>query len=339
MAIHRGTNTQTLLPDDLYLGDIDGDGVSEYVNFSCNEISVWRTNYEQTAMIHHCLDDPIKRLLIGNFSGEKQQMILAIVEGGLLAAYRVNPEGNDICWRFTQVSFIGDDEDAIVADFNCDGKDDILVYNRNSGQIRMYSPKNGPYFEPMPKFAIGNLSRAAIPGMRFRAGDFTHCNRQDLATINPSGQVSVFASVWDDHNYTFWWCFTSNSYVIPSQVEVLVARIDNCEVDGLALHNSATGSTRFLQLEYNNGSPPEITHVSTGQIDTSAHSSLFFARMRGRFNEPETLREDAIVFLRDSKMIARVDARWSGQELTYWWGHTHHAPRKRGFLSRLWDRI
>jgi len=47
-------------------------------------------------MIHHCLDDPIKLLLIGNFSGEKQQMILAIVEGGLLAAYRVNPEGNDI---------------------------------------------------------------------------------------------------------------------------------------------------------------------------------------------------------------------------------------------------
>lgn len=340
MAIHRGTNTQTLLPDNLYLGDIDGDGVSEYLQFSSNKIFVCRSDYEKTGMLHTYLKLPIKRILIGSFSDLKHQLVVAIMTNNELALFGINPERDKLWWAFSQDSFISDDEDAIVSDFNGDGKDDILIYNRNSGQIRMYSPKNGPFFHPMPKFDIGNLSRAAIPGMRFRAGDFTHCHRQDLATINSSGQISVFASVWDDHNYTFWWCFTSNCNVIPPGVEVIVARIDDSEVDGLALHNSSTGHTRFLKLEYNGGSPAEIANVSTGQIDTNANSSLFFARMRGDLHEPGALREDAIVFLHSSKRIVRSDARWDGQELTYWFAHRHAAPKNHygwgAFESKPW---
>jgi hypothetical protein len=322
----RGTNTQLPIPQNLQLADINADGLSDFVQFSSNKLFASKTDFDKTGILHLYTHRPIKRVLTGDFSGGGYDQTCIITDDNALACYGISTDRRELWWWFTQGSFLGDNEDAIVADFDKDGRDDVLVYPRGGGAYRMYSVKGSWFFDPTPGFNAGNLGTAAS-GLQLRAGDFNGDGRDDLMIINGYRQVIYYVSVWDGTYHTFWWSFSSVSNFVGADDQVTVARIDDNGADDIVLHNRVTGATRFHRMEYNGGSPPAITHVSTGQISTAGNSQLFWGYMRGSINETGAYwRDDAMVYEQGWNGFVRSDARWDGARLTYWWVYTQYAP-------------
>ncbi|REG27194.1 VCBS repeat protein [Archangium gephyra] len=336
----RGTNTQLPIPQNLQLADIDADGFSDFVQFSSNKLFVSKTDFNKTGILHLYANRPIKRVLLGDFSGGGSDQTCTITDDNALACYGVSPDRRELWWWFTQGSFLGDNEDAIVADFDNDGRDDVLVYPRGGGAYRMYSIKGSYFFNPTPSFNAGNLGTAAS-GLQLRAGDFNGDGRDDLMIINGYRQVIYYVSVWDGTYHTFWWAFSSASGFVGVDDQVTVARIDDNASDDFVLRNKVTGSTRFHRMDYNGGYPPAITYPGLGQISAAGNSQIFWGYMHGSLSEPGAYwRDDAMVYEQGWNGFARADARWDGSQLTYWWTYNQYAPNNHtgwaSFSAKPW---
>ncbi|WNG59862.1 VCBS repeat-containing protein [Archangium gephyra] len=336
----RGTNTQLPIPQNLQLADIDADGFSDFVQFSSNKLFASKTDFNKTGILHLYANRPIKRVLLGDFSGSGSDQTCVIIDDNALACYGVSTDRSELWWWFTQGTILGDNEDAIVADFDNDGRDDVLVYPRGGGAYRMYSVKGSYFFNPTPSFSPGNLG-TATSGLQLRAGDFNGDGRDDLMVINGSRQVLYYTSVWDGTSHTFWWAFTSVGGFVGVDDQVTVARIDNNATDDIVLRNKVTGATRFHRMEYNSGSPPAITSPGLGQISTAGNSQIFWGYMHGSLSETGAYwRDDAMVYEQGWNGFVRADARWDGSQLTYWWAYTQSAPNNHtgwaSFAAKPW---
>jgi hypothetical protein len=336
----RGTNTQALVPNNIHLADVNADGWTDFLQYSSNKIFVSNTDFDKTGILHAYLGRPIKRMLTGDFHGDGYDQTCAILDTNALQCFGIGADRRELWWWFTQGSFIGDNEDAIVGDYNGDRREDILVYNRSNGQFRMYALQGDYFFYPMPAFQVGNLTGLSA-GMTVRAGDFNGDGRDDVMVVNGYRQVIYYVSVFDGTNNTFWWAFTSNGGVVGADDQVSVARVDNNAVDDVVLRNRVTGATRFFRMEYQNGNLPALTGVSTGQIATYANAQVFWGIMHGALSEPGAYyREDAMVFLNDYNMFVRSDARWDGSAYTYWWIYNQYAPNNHAgwapFTAKPW---
>ncbi len=318
----RGTNTQLSIPQNLQLADIDADGYSDFIQYASNKIFVSRTDFARTGILHLYTGRPIKRILTGDFHGDRYDQTCVITDDNRLACYGPSPDKKDLWWWFTQGSFLGDNEDAITGDFDGDGREDVLVYPRGGGAYRMYSMKGDHFFAPTPAFSSGNLGTAAA-GLRLRAGDFDGDGRDDLMIVNDAGQIVYYASVFDGTSHTFWWGWSSAGGVVAPGIQVTTARIDDDNTDDVALHDQAHGSTRFLRMVY--GLPP--LNVKRGQLSDARASLLFWGALHGPVSERgNTTRDDAMVFDLSTRMFVRSDARWDGFDLTYWWAYSQVAP-------------
>ncbi|WP_437679000.1 FG-GAP-like repeat-containing protein [Sorangium sp. So ce131] len=337
----RGSNTQNMLPNNTLLADIDADGVSDFLQFTSNKLFVSKTDFEKTGVLHLYTRRPITRVLTGDFHGDRYDQTCLILDDGSLECYGISTDRRELWWWFTQGSFVGSNEDAIVGDFDGDRRDDILVYNRSGGAYRMYSVKGDHFFASTPLFHQGNLSGIATSGVTLRAGDFNGDGRDDIMAVNGWGQVLYYASVFDGTNHTFWWAFTTRSGLVSADDQVQAARIDDNAADDVVLRNRVTGATRFFRMEYQAGDLPALPGVALGQIDTAGGSQLFFGSLRGDLAEPGGhYREDAIVYQPSWNGVIRSDARWDGSGLTYWWVYTQYAPGNHAgwapFTAKPW---
>ena len=61
------SNTQVKLPNNLILGDVDGDCIDEFIQFKNNKIFIFKTDKKQTGMMHHYLPHKIVKVVVGNF--------------------------------------------------------------------------------------------------------------------------------------------------------------------------------------------------------------------------------------------------------------------------------
>jgi len=68
------SNTQVQLPENLYLGDLNGDGIDDFIQVSGsagssnhNRIMVFGTNSNNTGMMHLYLSSDVVKLFTGNF--------------------------------------------------------------------------------------------------------------------------------------------------------------------------------------------------------------------------------------------------------------------------------
>ena len=322
----RGSNTQLAMPQNLLLADVDGDGISDFVRYDGNDVSVASTSFEQTGLLHLFTGRPVKRVLTGDFHGDRRDQVCAITDDNALACYGISSDKHALWWWFTQGTFVGDNEAAVVGDFDADGRDDVLVYPRAGGAYRMYSIKGDAFFAATPSFNPGNLGTAAA-GLQLRAGDFGGDGRDDLLIVNPAGQMISYASVWDGTSHTFWWAFTSSGGLVGAADQVTVARVDDDMVDEVVLRNRTSGATRFLRLEFNGGNPPALGNVAIGQLSTAGNSLVFWGALHGAVQEPGgATRDDALVYDLGTGMFNRADARWDGSQLTYWWAYTQYAP-------------
>lgn len=316
----RGSNSQFPLPRNLMFADVDGDGGSEMLQYTANKLFVSQTDFEQTGMAHLYTARPITRILTGDFNNGGYDAVCPILTDGSLSCYGLSPDSTDLWWWFTQPNMVGANEDSIVADFDGDGRDDVLVYPRGAGQYRMYSVKGSAFFAPMPSFDPGNLSAVAGAGMRLRAGDFNGDGRADIMAINSAGQILYYASAWDGVRNTFWWAFTTVGGIVGSDDSVAAARIDNDSTDDIVLHNRTTGATRFLKMDYSGGRPPSVAGVSVGQISTWTNADLAVVRSG-------SVRDGMMSYGLDGNQMFLAGPAAPTTGLTYWWAYTQSLPR------------
>ena len=330
---NEGSNSQDNLPRNLYLADVNGDGRTDFLQRAGTRIFAYETDFDKTGILHEYVSSPVRRLVTGDFLGAGYDQTVALTTSGKLLAFQTGTEAgstrSELRDWFQQDAFFSTLSDTIVADYNGDGRSDILVYNRSSGDMRFYTLDAGSNsrFVSMPGFSIGNLERAERAGTKIRAGDVDGDSRADIVTVNSSGQVSYFHSVWTGSQDTFWWAWTSAGGFVSSDDQIQLARIDDNLGQDLVLHNSSTGETRFHKMQFGNGRPP-VLPVTTGQIQEHSNSSIYFANFKDPRPEPGgTLREDSISFYSNGNRYRRVDARWDGTSPTYWWAYTQNTPR------------
>jgi hypothetical protein len=306
------------------LADINNDGTSDILAYQGSNIFVTNTDFALTPIMEVALDRPIKRVITGDFADAGYDQVCAVTDTNEFECYGLSTDRTTLWWGFTQGTFVGDDDDAIVGDLDGDGRDDILVYNRTSGAMNLYSMKSSFFFNPTPGFTLGNLASSAVPGMQLRVGDFNGDGRDDILVVNPGGQILAYYSAFDGTNNTLWWGWTTVGGFVPPGDQVSVARIDDNLTDDLVLRDPTTGQTSFYLMEYNGGSPPPITNVNIGQLDvTDANSYVYWGFMHGALSEPgANTRDDALVVLPGPAGLVRSDARFDGTNLTYWWAYT-----------------
>ncbi len=320
----RGSNSFTKLPDQTGLADIDADGLTDIVKFSDQELRVYSAESGLSSKLSLTLDQGIKQLITGDFAGDRYDQSCLITEDRKLSCYAISSDRRELNRWFSQVSFIDDQDSTVVADFNGDGKDDILVYRSTTGRLAIYSTNSEGFFAPMPAFNLDNLNSAALPGLRFYAVGGGVNQRRSLLSVTPDGQLSFYTSVWDGSQNTFAWAWTSAAGTVGPDESVSVAKIDSDSFDDIALRQQESGATRFLKLSNKDGQLPVIAQ-DPGQFPFNPNSLLFWGQFKAG-HEPGYNRDDALVLDLSQHLLIRSDARFDGQEVTYQQAYSQPMP-------------
>jgi M6 family metalloprotease-like protein len=318
-------NSQQAMPNNICMGDVNRDGVKDFVQFNGKKLVAYGSDFVQTPLITAYAGLNIKRVITGDFVNAGFDQILTITTDNMLNSYGTSPDNTELWWAFSQASFITDTDDVLLGDFNGDQKDDLMIYNKSTGKISFYSIKPSGYiFEPMPLIELGNIPVNYFINSNVRVGDYDGNGRDDVLFITSSGQVLYYASVYSNGKNTFWWAFTTASNTINSNEDVIVAKVDDNQTFDLIVHNDTTGAIKFYRPEYDNGGLKPLS-FDKGQISITPNSKLFASTMKGYVTEPgNTTRNDMIVYDKTSGVFIRSDARWDGTKLTYWWAYTQY---------------
>ena len=322
-----GTNTQSVVPDNIRLADIDGDGRAELVQFASNKIFVRRSDFAQTGMLHAYLPEPIAEVIAGDFRNDGKDWLCAALTDGSLRCYGASPDHDELWWVFTRPSFITSSEDVIVADYDANGRDDLLLYNRDSGGIRLFTMTGDFGFDPMPGFFLGSLSTIAKPGMQLRAGDFDGDGRYDILAVDGDGRVSRHDSrVFSGSKLYFSLAFQTASGLVDDGAQITTGRLDaNARYD-VSIRDVGTGHTTFYAAEAS-GSGLQSLGQTKGQLGSHDGTLVFWTRLRDDAPVSSNLhRDDALVFHLTQRGLRRVDAVPYGTSYTYHWIYNRSAP-------------
>ncbi|MBK9029849.1 MAG: FG-GAP repeat protein [Myxococcales bacterium] len=324
----RGSNSQLALAHNVTLADVNADGISDLVQVASNRIFVSKADAAKTGILHTFLRRPIKRLITGDFHGDRSDQVCAIQDDNALVCWGISTDRKELWWWFSQGSFVGDGEDFVVADFDGDGRDDVLVYPRGAGAYRMYSIKTDYFFAPTPAFNQGDLGFASAGNLQLRAGDIDGDGRDDLVVSSSSGrEVAGYASRWNGVSQTFVRTLVTRTGFVGLFDQVSVARVNNDLADDLALHNPFTGATRFYRMQLSGTGLLPISDVPSGQISTTYGGILYWGALHAVTSElGSSYRDDALVWESGWNGLVRSDARWDGTRLTYWWAYTAPMP-------------
>ena len=312
------------MPGEVYLADVDGDGQSEFLQVAGNRLLVTRTNFQKTGVAHLYTPSAITRVIVGRFSGPARDEVCLVLADGTLNCYAPTGTAGEMRRWSTQPAILSGAEEAVVGDFDRNGRDEVLVQNRASRSFRLYFLSLAGRFETNPAFAPGNITGL---DWNLRAGDFNGDGRTDLLAFNSAGQVARYDAVYHDSKLTFWWAFTTGGGTIPAGESLSVAAVDDNATEDVVLRNQSTGAVRFFQMQYAGGGLAPLTSVPMGQISREVPGELYWGRFRGASTAPGApFRDDAMVYNTATGIIHRADAAWDGSRHTYWWAYSQHAP-------------
>jgi hypothetical protein len=334
------SNTQVQLPGNLYLGDMDGDGIDEFIQVSGtagkgdhNRIMVFRTDSRSTGVMHLYLDSDVVKVFTGNFmlsteSGYGPDQLCVTTASGLLDCY-MSKDGKTLSLMWSQKSFILPDEQIIVGDFEGSGVDDFLLYRPSLGTFRMFTRTDATQaasetFAAVPGFAPGDLGRGKFMNFQLRAGQWGATAGPDgLIAYNPTnGQVTIFDSVLSAGSRTFATAFTSDTHPPAANAETLsTGRLLNGPTDSLVLRNNSTGAYRFLDPDRARSELIAVTGVIAGQLPAvTGAGQLVFARL----NSSGSVRDDALFFNPAKGQFIATSAVHDSSDRTdtYRWAYT-----------------
>lgn len=328
------SNTQARLPNNLYTADLTGDGVAEFLAVKDDKILVADTTFNPRGMIYTKVGKNIKRMITGSFGGGAKEQVCAVVYNGLftndsIICYGTDPNNTTLWWWFTQDSILSDSEEAIVGDFDGNGRDDILVYNAGSGTVRMYTVSGNAFFGAMAGFAPGNLVN--IANAQVYAGELSRgagSRRDDVIVYWPnSGQLARYEAVTDGGGFkTFWWAFTTYAGAVSASEDLAIANVDGDNTEDLVLRNRTSGTYRFLATEWGSGYLTAINNVLVGQLNNSTTARMYWSHLKQIPNESGGLvRDDALIYDTNAQWFVRSDGRFDGTRFTYYWVYTQWA--------------
>ncbi len=333
--------TPNRLPNNLYLGDVDGDGIDEFLQVANNRLLVFRTNFEATGVLHHYFPYSIVRLIIGDFTTQGREhgreQVCVILGDGNLYGYAISDDLQELWWGFTQPSFVTEDAHVIVGDFDGDGADDLLVHNQTSGALRMYGRMTTNFNTPfaMKNFSQGDLGTANLAHKEILVGKFGRAvGHDDLLVVDHlAGQISRYDSATDSTGaHTFHRSFTTNTGLLTTHDQVIVANLDGGPTEGILIHNIQSRTTHLFKVENNHGTLADVPNVSLGQLPVYVERSVFASARLKEVNlrsEPGgMMRHDFLLFDRNSGQITRTDGRYdlASSRLTYWYAYKKDTP-------------
>ena len=354
------SNSMAPRPDNLHLADIDGNGFAEWIGYENDTtyggyvISVARTDAYATPLFN--IDrryrstgttETVFKLFTGHFLYPNQDSACIYTNSGHVKCFYVAAGTASPYWYSDQASSALDalmNREVLVGDFDGDGLDEILLYDRWSAAIDLwkYNPTTG-HFEAVPNFAPGNFGddAAAIAGspivMVGDFADFSDGRRDDLVVCNSRGQVVRYDARKDSlGRTTFWNAFWSNGAYPCSPYNVSVADVTGSGLESLVIRDSTSGSVRFLDMRTIATSGflkgyllPVDTYWTAGSVNQgqigSGDGYLIWAKMSRWPGESGTnTRDDVFLFGSASAALSRYDARYYAPTLTYtyWWGYT-----------------
>ena len=324
-----GSNSKIYLRSNTYTGDIDADGIDEFIEIDGRHLYVFKAEFDHTPVLEHVFPHVVKRLVIGDFSNSGRERngdhVLALLDDGSARCYAVSDDKTKLWWWFTQDSFISKNEEYVVADFDGDGEEEILVYRPSNGQTKMYK-KDDMNFKQVSEYKPGNLNAGAVKNKILLAGNFGQSRySQDIIAIdNKYGRVARYDSVSHEGKRTFWWSFTSDKNIFSSKDDIVTANLDGSTKDGLIIRSHVSGQYRFLKVEFGDGNLSQLSDVDSGQLPVRAKKGKIIPSLvRNKSFRKEkggTRRHDVLYFNPDSLEIIRTDARYdkTNSRMTYW---------------------
>jgi hypothetical protein len=374
----------------LHLADVTGEGLASWVAYASSArifshdihagfaIVVARPNFPVTKLLTYIESGPeagsptAQGLITGFFVDPTKESILIFVtpQGGTavpeVRAYDVNSDRSSLERWMTQplydagnFSFVppaikgaiaGGTVQVLVGDFDGDGLDEILFYNRDTGVVRVQKYRVNEGFFPMPRLDYGNLSAnpAALKNSVLWAGHFHEFDeegrRDGLLVYNMStGQIRSFDARRDPTSggTVFWWGFDTGG-LVAFKDRISVADVNGDGFDECVLYDIETGLVRFFRLELNRKTAflKRLVCQEQGQIpvgknyvafgETKRPGVLIWAKMKRFPGEggKTNARDDVFVYNREALTLTRCDARYDeGDEIqTFWFAFRQTAP-------------
>jgi hypothetical protein len=308
----------------VFLGDIDGDTLDDYIGVAAQKLLVARTDFRQTGISHlyGYGSAAFDRIVVGDFAGLGRQQVCVLQFSHVMNCYVSTADGKQIVptgsgYQYDAV--FSNTDDLVVADFDGDGADDLLVHPQNAATVSIYSvhSESGPGFHPMANFDSGNLSSVNLAGKILFAGEFGQDSRADLLVLDPSnGDLYRFDGVPAGYGVvSFWWAWTAGG-LVNSDEDVSVANVDDGATDAVVLHSHTTGAWRFFDTNLNPASG-----VDFSGLPQDPTSQVRWARLKS-FSEPGSRRDDLLMY-NDNGNVTAFHARWSGSQFVYWWAYTN----------------
>ena len=361
------SNSMMARPDNLHLADVNGDGFAEWAGYANDApsggyvISIARAMWSAMPLL--TIDrryrttghsETVTQMFTGHFLDQKrlpwatpgrdQESVCIYTNTGHVQCFVINLDTASPYWYSDQATGSFMNQDILVGDFDGDGLDELLLYNRWTAAVELwkYNTSIGQ-FAPVSNFAPGNFGDDAsiIAGSPIVLvgdfADFSDGRRDDLLVCNSSGQVSRYDARQDSSGRTtFWIAFrTRGSVAACSPYNVSVADVTGWGLESLVLRNSSNGSVRFLDMRWMPSTGllagylvPVDTYWTIGSVNEGqigpGDGFLMWAKMsRWPGESGANTRDDVFLYTSDAS-LSEYDARYYAPTFayTYWWGFT-----------------
>jgi hypothetical protein len=353
------SNTQLPAPGNMHMADVDGDGVADWVGYESSPgsgylLSMVKTDpnatriarIDRTAYTGNTAS--ITRLFTGRFrSPNKESVCTYLYDSNRVQCFELGL-ANIPNWYVDQTAYSGSapffpsgfyGSEIVVGDFDGDSLDEVLLYNRSNGTVRLMKYVANDVFHQVVNFLPGNLGddAAMIAGCVVLVGNFANFNsegtRDDLLVYNPrSGQISEYDARRDPAGRTtFWIAFRTRYGVVSAAQDITIADVQGFGYEACVLRDRTTGAISFRRMGTVNSTYDLddlgrggwlIAPVMQGNIAAAGSGYLMWGKMNYSPSEPGgSRRDDVFLYTTANVSLVRFDARYDSNKpaYTYWY--------------------